>query len=130
MGMEMGLWRADGNHLTRITPTAIGLEAHLESYIESDPSMLGETLLIIGRQVPTAHGGFIDLLAVDETAAVHVIELKRDRTPRDVTAQTLDYGSWVATLGASRNHQDLRQLSPGYCFGRSLQRAVRRHTAG
>lgn len=51
MGMEMGLWRADGDHLTRITPTAIGLEAHLESYIESDPTMLGETLLIIGRQV-------------------------------------------------------------------------------
>jgi hypothetical protein len=75
------------------------LETQLESYIESDPSMLGETLLIVGRQVPTAHGGFIDLLAIDETAAVHVIELKRDKTPRDVTAQTLDYGSWVAALG-------------------------------
>ena len=98
MGVEMGLWRADGNKLTRITPTAIGLESQLESYIESDPSMLGETLLIIGRQVPTAHGGYIDLLAIDETAAVHVIELKRGKTPRDVTAQTIDYGSWVATL--------------------------------
>lgn len=93
MGMEMGLWRADGNHLTRTTPTAIGLEAQLESYIESDPSMLGETLLIIGRQVPTAHGGFIDLLAVDETAAVHVIELKRDRTPRK---------HWITALGSQR----------------------------
>ena len=28
--------------------------------------MLGEGLLIVGRQVPTAHGGFIDLLAVEE----------------------------------------------------------------
>ena len=99
MGVEMGLWRAEGDKLTRITPTTIGLETQLESYIESDPSMLGGTLLIIGRQVPTAHGGYIDLLAIDETAAVHVIELKRGKTPRDVTAQTLDYGSWVSTLG-------------------------------
>lgn len=99
MALEMGLWRADGAKLSRIIPTAVGLESQLENYIESDPSMLGEGLLIIGRQVPTAHGGFIDLLAVDEGGNVHVVELKRDKTPRDVTAQTLDYGSWVSTLG-------------------------------
>lgn len=101
MALEMGLWRAEGDKLSRITPTAVGLELQLENYIESDPSMLGEGLLIVGRQVPTAHGGFIDLLAVDESGNVHVIELKRDKTPRDVTAQTLDYGSWVAELGRS-----------------------------
>lgn len=99
MALEMGLWRADGDKLSRITPTAVGLELQLENYIESDPSMLGEGLLIVGRQVPTGHGGFIDLLAVDEAGTVHVIELKRDKTPRDVTAQALDYGSWVSTLG-------------------------------
>ncbi len=113
MGVEMGLWRADGEKLTRITPTAIGLEAHLESYIESDPAMLGEPLLIVGRQVPTAHGGFIDLLAIDENAAVHVIELKRDKTPRDVTAQTLDYGSWVAALGRAEVISIFATYRPG-----------------
>lgn len=101
MAVEMGLWRAEGGNLSRIVPTPIALESQLETYIESDPAMLGETLLIIGKQVPTAHGGFIDLLALDETAAVHVIELKRDKTPREVTAQTLDYASWVATLSRS-----------------------------
>lgn len=98
MALEMGLWRADGDKLARVTPTAIGLELQLETYIESDPSVLGQMLLIIGRQVATAHGGFIDLLALDETGTVHVLELKRDKTPRDVTAQALDYGSWVSTL--------------------------------
>ena len=113
MGVEMGLWRADGNELTRISPTAIGLEAQLESYIESDSSLLGGTLLIVGRQVPTAHGGFIDLLAIDEGAAVHVIELKRDKTPREVTAQTLDYGSWVATLGRAEIDNIFANYRPG-----------------
>ncbi len=119
MAVEMGLWRADGNTLTRIVPTAMGLEKRLEDYIESDPSMLGETLLIIGRQVPTAFGGFIDLLALDETAAVHVIELKRDKTPRDVTAQALDYGSWVSGLARS----DIQAMFEAYRPGTALEEA-------
>lgn len=113
MAIEMGLWRANGDKLSRITPTSIGLESQLETYIESDPTMLGETLLIIGRQIPTAFGGFIDLLALDETASVHVIELKRDKTPRDVTAQALDYGSWVSTLSRSDIQGIFEQYQPG-----------------
>jgi hypothetical protein len=132
MAVEMGLWRADGDKLSRIVPTSIGLESQLETYIESDPTMLGEMLLIIGRQVPTAFGGFIDLLAVDETAAVHVIELKRDRTPRDVTAQVLDYGSWVSTLGRSDIQAIFEQYRPGTaleeefaeCFNETLPEEV------
>jgi len=99
MTLEVGLWRADGSTLTRLEPSGLALERQLEDYIEADPLLLGERLLLIGRQVPTAHGGWIDLLAVDADGDVHVIELKRDRTPRDVAAQTLDYGSWVARLG-------------------------------
>lgn len=73
-------------------------EATLEDYLERDPSLLGERLLVIGRQVRTPHGKYIDLLAIDGEGNLHVLELKRDRTPRDVVAQTLDYGSWVSTL--------------------------------
>ena len=116
MAVEMGLWRADGDKLTRLTHSAVGLESQLENYIESDPSMLGETLLIIGRQVPTAYGGFIDLLAVDESGTVHVIELKRDKTPRDVTAQAIDYGSWVSTLGRSDIITIFTAYRPGVAF--------------
>lgn len=119
MPVEMGLWRADGDKLSKITPISIGLEAQLESYIESDPTMLGEPLLIIGRQVPTAFGGYIDLLALDETASVHVIELKRDKTPRDVTAQALDYGSWVSSLSRS----DIQSIFEHYQAGTALEEA-------
>ena len=98
MTMEMGLWRADGPTLTRLTPSGVAVERQLEDYIEADPMLLGQRLLLVGRQVPTSHGGWIDLLAFDANGTVHVIELKRDRTPRDVVAQTLDYGSYVAAL--------------------------------
>lgn len=119
MTLEMGLWRTEGNKLVRIEPTSVGLESQLEDFIESDPDILGKKLLIIGRQVQTAHGGFIDLLALDESAAVHVIELKRDKTPRDVTAQTLDYGSWVAT----QSRDQIKAMFEAYRPGLALEEA-------
>lgn len=36
---------------------------------------------------------------MDVEGNLHVLELKRDKTPRDVVAQVLDYGSWVTELG-------------------------------
>ena len=49
--------------------------------------------------------GFIDLLALDAEGRVHVLELKRDRTPRDVVAQALDYGSWAKDLSLEELEQ-------------------------
>ena len=97
MPTEIALWRVDEAPV-RVHPASIQLESKLEDIIESDPAMLGESLLIIGRQVKTDSGKIIDLLGVDGDGAIHVLELKRDRTPRDVVAQALDYGSWVERL--------------------------------
>ena len=90
----------------RLPSSPLDLEQRLEDMLAEDPGMTGIDLLVIGRQVRTGYGGFIDLLALDADGRVHVLELKRDRTPRDVVAQTLDYGSWVKGLGL----QDLEQL--------------------
>lgn len=98
MPMEMGIWRIDGDAPRRLGTARLPSEATLEDYLEQDPSLLGERLLVIGRQVPTAHGKFIDLLAIDAEGNLRVLELKRDRTPRDAVAQVLDYGSWVSSL--------------------------------
>lgn len=97
MPLELGIWRIDGE--TRvIVPARMDREERLESIVHCDVSILGLDVMIIGRQVPTEYGKRIDLLAVDGDGALVVIELKRDRTPRDVVAQLLDYGSWVKGL--------------------------------
>lgn len=98
MPMEMGMWRIDGDLPKRLMTATLPSEATLEAYLEQDPSLLGERLLVIGRQVRTAYNKFIDLLAMDQEGNLHVLELKRDKTPREVVAQALDYGSWVSTL--------------------------------
>lgn len=98
MPVEMGMWRIDGDTPRRLAAATLPSEATLEQYLEKDPSLLGERLLVIGRQVRTPFGKIIDLLAMDGEGNLHVLELKRDRTPRDVVAQVLDYGAWVSTL--------------------------------
>lgn len=98
MPVEMGMWRIDGDTPRRLSAATLPSEATLEQYLEKDPSLLGDRLLVIGRQVRTPHGKFIDLLALDGEGNLHVLELKRDKTPRDVVAQVLDYGAWVSTL--------------------------------
>jgi hypothetical protein len=72
-------------------------EKTLESWLEQNPDAIVEDgmLLIIGRQVKTDLNSYIDLLALDRTGNTVVIELKRDRTPRDVIAQALEYASFV-----------------------------------
>lgn len=92
------MWRVDGDDPRRLAPSSMPLESKLEGYLAKDPGLLGDQLLVIGRQVRTPHNKYIDLLAMDVDGNIHVLELKRDRTPRDVVAQLLDYGSWVSTL--------------------------------
>ena len=50
-------------------------------------SLLGLNVLIIGRQLRTPSGGRIDLLAIDQLGDIVILELKRDRTPREVVAR-------------------------------------------
>jgi hypothetical protein len=68
----------------------------LEAWIASDPSIIRPGMRIIGRQVSTRSGP-LDLLAVDRTGDLIIIELKRDRLPREVLAQAIDYASDVAS---------------------------------
>lgn len=65
MPVEMGMWRIDGETPKRLTSASLPTEATLEAFLERDPSLLGERLLVIGRQVHTPHGKYIDLLAMD-----------------------------------------------------------------
>jgi hypothetical protein len=97
MPVEFGLWRIDGDS-QRVQSTKLREEKRLENLIVSDTRVLGEDLLILGQQVATDSGNQIDVLGMDPEGNIEVIEIKRDRTPREVIAQILDYASWVQEL--------------------------------
>jgi hypothetical protein len=92
------LYSINDGKLRAATRRALAKESLIEDWVASDPALLGLDAMIIGRQVPTDHGKFIDLLAMDATGGLIIIELKKDRTPREIVAQVLDYASWVRTL--------------------------------
>lgn len=85
-------------------------ESILETWLENNPDKIIESgnLLIIGRQVTTNLGSFIDLLAVDRQGDLVVIELKRNRTPRETLAQALEYTSFGEKLGYEQLEDILR----------------------
>lgn len=80
--------------------TRLASERQLEDMICSDPRLLSDEWLLIGRQEHTAFGGIVDLLALAPDGSVVLVELKRGKTPREVVAQALDYASWVEGLDA------------------------------
>ena len=104
MADEVRVWGVGQNDsLVEIAPSKLGREQRIENWIVKDIAVLEpgkSTLLIIGEQVLTDYGKKIDLLCMDSKGDLVIVELKRDLTPREVTAQALDYASWVKDLGA------------------------------
>lgn len=126
MPIDLGLWRiGDGDDFHRVSSTNLDSEDRLERFLLQDPNVLGQPLLVIDRQITTPSGKRLDILAIDEGGDLHVVELKRDRSPRDVTAQVIDYASWVRNLDyqtvkklyeASNEHDDTFEAGFGSAF--------------
>ena len=96
MSIEVGIWRIDEG-AQPISLSGMDLENRLQQMVVNDISIVDPQLMVIGREVTTP-GGRIDVLAIDQNGNLAVVELKRDRTPREVVAQILDYASWVQDL--------------------------------
>lgn len=96
-------------------------EAVLETWLENNPEKIIEngSLLIVGRQVTTNLGSFIDLLAIDRQGDLVVIELKRNRTPRETLAQALEYASFIQKLG----YEQLDEIFRNYAGDEALNLA-------
>ena len=92
MTIRHAIWRV-GAAPEPLQPAALNSEAQLEDMIVAAPSILHDAWMLIGRQVDTGFGGKLDLLAITPDGTLVLIELKRDRTPRDVIARAIDYAT-------------------------------------
>lgn len=98
MPIEVGIWKVVGSEVNRILFSPIESELKLEEILEKDFSIIDEGVLIIGRQIVTRHGKYIDILGMNAEGELIIYELKKHQTPREVTAQALDYASWAQAL--------------------------------
>lgn len=105
----MEVYRIDTGDLDRIEKTEITTEKNLEQYlIQAEGAEIGGVeILYVDQQGSPGEGGIFDIVGVDYQGNVVVIELKRDRTPRDIVAQALEYA-------ASIRAEDYEQLNKRY----------------
>jgi len=119
MPTELKLWSIENEQPSPVSQQKLDLESRLEKWIRDDVGLVSDDLFLIGQQVPTSYGGSIDLLAIDPVGNLVILELKRDKTPRDIVAQILDYASWVEKL----NHEDVEEIANLFLEGKTLDQA-------
>ncbi len=114
----MAIWRITGEGPKELPQTKLKqekmLEEDLEDWIEKKPLILGEPLLIIGRQVliPEVKDR-LDLLGVDPQGNAVVIELKRGKLKDPVDMQALRYASYISKW----SYEDFESQAKNY-FGK------------
>ncbi|MGQ9560151.1 MAG: hypothetical protein ACUVWA_06535 [Candidatus Oleimicrobiaceae bacterium] len=100
---KVRLWRInDGKNLCEQSQSPLKIEARLEGWLAQDISILHPKLRVIGRQVETGYGGVTDLLCLDRDGDLIIVELQRDKIPREIIARVLDHPSWVKELSNER----------------------------
>lgn len=120
MPVYHAIWRV-GENPQPLSISKLASEQLLEKMILNDPTILSDQWMIIGHQENTLDKGRIDLLAIAPDASLILIEIKRDRTPREVVAQALDYASWVDDLTADRLSQIYEKFSSGGNLGEAFK---------
>lgn len=114
MPIRHAIWKV-GPQPVPLAESSLLSEQLLEEMIVAAPRLISDEWMLIGRQEITGFGR-IDLLAIAPDGALVLIELKRNRTPREVVAQALDYASWVEKLTAD----DIVSIYNRFAPGRSL----------
>ncbi|WP_321338756.1 endonuclease NucS [uncultured Cohaesibacter sp.] len=112
MPIQHAIWTVS-NDPQEIRQGILPSEQMLEDMIDKQPRILSSDWMLIGRQIDTKLGGRIDLLAITPDGSLVLVELKRDKTPREVVAQALDYAAWVEKLDAEYIASTYARFRPG-----------------
>lgn len=111
----MGLWKITDKGPFKVKETKFSqeklLEENLENWFSLDSTILGEPLLIVGRQVliPDIKDR-LDLLAFDPQGNAVIIEIKRGKLKDPVDIQSLRYASYISKWG----FEDFENLARNY----------------
>jgi Endonuclease NucS len=112
MSIRTALWKVNSQP-EKLNEAILPSERMLEDMIVAKPALLSESWMLIGRQERTGFGGIVDLVGIAPDGSLVLIELKRDRTPRDVVAQALDYACWLENLQPEGISEMYRRFKPG-----------------
>jgi hypothetical protein len=115
MPIRHAIWKVSEKP-QQLKESLLASEQLLEKMILASPRLLSDQWMFIGQQEDTGYGGRIDLLAIAPDASLVLIELKRNKTPREVVAQALDYATWVEKLRS----EDIAAIYGRFAQGHNL----------
>jgi hypothetical protein len=110
----------------RFSDLGFNERGHLQEWLANQPDALGEDLLIIQKEF----AGFddckerLDLLALDKSGALVIIENKLDDSGRDVVWQCLKYASYCSGLSKSNIAKIYQQYLDQGTIGGSAQSRI------
>ncbi len=96
MSIEHAVWSLDEKK--PLARADLKDEKELEMLILNNIELLNNSWFVLSNQVKTNAGKYIDILCMDHDGDLVVVELKKDMTPREVTAQVIDYAASVSKL--------------------------------
>jgi len=73
----------------------------IQEWIEKNPEIIEEDLLIIGKEVVLPSDIRLDLLAIDKRSNLVILELKRDSSGKNVDWQAIKYASYCSNFANS-----------------------------
>lgn len=130
----MGLFSVSGENVAALVPSVFSekhVEKDIQLWADRCPAMLndGKPMLSLGMEIVTTYGQYLDNLYLDGNGTLVVAEMKRGKSPRDVIAQVMQYGSYVSRLDWQAIEQFCQKrhgkpLDDAYAavFGRALPR--------
>lgn len=96
------LWSRQGAEpAKRLVKTEPDTEADLEQIIEQCPGLVRDDLLVVARQFRFSTRDRVDLLCLQNQTRWTIVELKRDKMPREVVAQAMDYAAQLTSMSAA-----------------------------
>ena len=96
MALSQIMWSLDDKE--PLESSELNSKKELEDLLSLHIELVNPGWMVIGRQVATPAGKRIDLLCTDQNGDLIVVELKKDLTPREVTAQAIDYAASVSAF--------------------------------
>lgn len=70
----------------------------IQEWIEKNPEIIEENLLIIGKEVVLPSDIRLDLLAIDKKSNLVILELKRDTSGKNIDWQAIKYASYCSSF--------------------------------
>ena len=95
---QIKLWKIESDDVIKISKEPLDYEHRLEKWLIEDITILSQNLAVIGSQVVSPYGKKIDILAINSSGDLVIIEFKRNKPNREVIAQVLDSATWIKDL--------------------------------